>query len=132
MAGRTHNRLNHYRKSDFLYRCHKFFTRFGKSIGRCGQAKLLGGKTAYTLAVHSQERGRGRRGDIVSLLLKLNQHGSGDSFNFRNYMVGLLKLYHATKLGAVKHAEHIRAVRNLHRRSIGILVASHHLDAHAL
>ena len=125
---RAHNGLHNAGSTDLLHRSLKLLARSSETIGRGGQAQLLGSQAADTLTVHREPSGFSCGDYVVALLLQLDQSRSCDCLDFGNDVVGFFSLDDLAQTIAVEHRKHIRTMCNLHRGSIGILVQCNDLD----
>jgi hypothetical protein len=132
VPGGRHHRLDHARQAERRDRGTILVHRGREAVPRRGQLQLLGGQPADALAVHGQPRGAGGGDHCPAFLLELLQRRRVDGLDLGDDEVRLLQLDDAPDLGAVEHADDVRAMRHLHGRRVGVAVHGDHLDAQAL
>lgn len=104
-----------------------------KAVRRGRQAQGFGDQATDAFAVHGQTRGT-RGGDHLLPLLVLQRHqGLGvDGFDLRHDQVRLLLGDQRPQGLRVEHVQHVRTMRHLHGRCVGIPIGGNHFHPEAL
>ncbi len=105
----------------------------GKTIRGSRQAQCLRCQAAYAFAVHGQA-GSSRGGDDArqSFTLDLFQHVGGDGLDLRHDDMRFLLFDQRAKCSAVRHVDHMRAMRDLVSGCVGIAIHRDGFHAEAL
>src|SRR5690606_26816150 len=132
VAGRGHHRLHHDRQAERRDGVAIILERGHEAVRRHRDAQFLRGQAADAFAVHGQARGT-RGGDHAQALGFHFDQGRGvDRLDLGHHDVRALALDHRAHRGAVEHVDDVTAMRDLHRRRVGVTVDRDHLDAEAL
>lgn len=133
LARGRHHRLDHARQADGGHGSTVFGLGIDEAVRRGRQAQGLGGEAADAFAVHGQARSaRGRDHPQALFLFQLDQGFGVDGLDLRHHQVRPLLGDQRTQGHRVEHVDHVRAVRDLHGRRIGIAVSGDHFHAQPL
>ncbi len=107
VSGRTHDRLDDTRETDFCNSSIKFPPRGSKPVWRCRNSESFGCKPSDPLPVHSNPRGHSRRNNIITFLLQFNQLVGRNSLDLGDYIIRLFIPHYPRKGFPVKHRQDI-------------------------
>jgi hypothetical protein len=115
------------------HRSLKFRQRVGEPVRRGRQAEFLRRQAPDAFAVHRQVGGaRAGNHRREALAFHLQQHVGGDRLDLRHDQLRPLLLDQRAQRGRIGHVQHVRPVRDLVARRVGIAIGGDHLHAQPL
>ena len=129
LARRAHDRLDHAGIADGVDRTPVRGAVRSERVPRRREGELLRGEAADAFAIHREPRRARGRDDAKTIGLELDERGRRDRLELRDDVVGTLLEHHAPQRVGVGHRDHVRALRHLHRGSVGVAVDGDDRDA---